>query len=128
MKVTQNTIKNARSGNTFWRVQVRLDWNNKIRAHKERVDLVGPRLVYNLGFSKECRQIAVGPKDGFRYRFLSDLAGHSPSVQTFTQEKQANNFVFEIENEPHLHPEVINDVFRKEENRREYDNFVYDWD
>lgn len=131
MKVTRNTIKNARSGNTFWRVLVHVDRYNKIVADIERRDLIGSKVIANLGFEKECRTVFIGKKGSLWRSSLNDIAGHSPSVQTFTQEKQAKKFAFEIENEPHLHPEAIRDAILHDRVSKMFDQYYsdmdYDW-
>lgn len=106
MKVTQNTIKNARSGNTFWRVLVGYSpFEGRIVATSQRIDLNGKKVFKSF---ESTNDISVKIGDDLRGHYLDDVAGWSECVQTFTQEKQAKNFVFEIENMPHLHPEAIN--------------------
>lgn len=117
MKVTQSTIKKARSGNTFWRVQVRLDYKARLCADITRVDLKGKKILVNLGYGmKPC--LKIGSKRFLSGNFLDDVAGWSHRVQTFTKEKQAKRFVKEVLTMQHLHPLVIQDAIEEYYNDR----------
>lgn len=131
MKVTQNSIKKARSGNTFWRVQVRLDYKARLCADITRVDLKGKKIRVNFKFC-QAPSIKIAPgNESFRGRgyFLNDVAGWGNSIATFTQEKQAKRFANEVLTMQHLHPlaiqEAINDYNDRIMLDRSYDEFDF---
>lgn len=128
MKVTQNSIKKARSGNTFWRVLVSLDHNACLCANITRVDLKGKKILVNSeGFEKP--HVKIGSKRFLSGNFLNDVAGWSPRVQTFTKEKQAKRFANEVLTMQHLHPFAIQDAIECYNDRilngRFYDEFDF---
>lgn len=128
MKVTQNSIKNARSGNTFWRVLVNVDYKGELYANITRIDLKGKRIRVNFEFGG-LSSVKIGSNRLLSGNFLNDVAGHSRRVHTFTQEKQAKKFADEIQTMQHLHPLAIQSAFDEYNDRimyRYYDEFVFD--
>lgn len=122
MKVTQNSIKKARSGNTFWRVLVRLDHKAHLRAEITRIDLKGKKILVN-SESFEKPHVKIGSKRFLSGNFLNDIAGWSPRVQTFTKEKQAKRFANEVLTMQHLHPLAIQDAIDHYNDRIMFDRF-----
>lgn len=126
MKVTQNTIKNARSGNTFWRVMVDIDHKGELCTHTTRIDLKGKRIRVNFDFCGTS-SVKIESDRMFSGNFLNDVAGHGHRVHTFTQEKQAKKFADEILTMQHLHPLAVQDAIN-DYNDRQFFNFYIDQD
>jgi len=127
MKVTQNSIKKARSGNTFWRVLVSLDHNARLRANITRVDLKGKKILVNSDFFDK-PNVKIGSTRFLGGDFLNDIAGWSHRVQTFTKEKQAKRFANEVLTMQHLHPLVIQDAIKNYNDRIMFDRFYDEFD